>query len=469
MTVRLARLLPLGPPPTPQGELGAAELLLEWNLDVVLARDGEKVAGVLVPNAAETVWVPVFSAAESVQLARGWLPNVPAVAVRRGGEFAALLTPADLALPLPSALAAQVWAALSELDRELLTRLASLTTHGQLALVGGAVRDALLGLTPLDLDIVVVGEDVEALARATGLPFVFHPAYRNATLSLPDGSLPDGSLPEGRAADLVSARLERYPVPGASPLPWPGTLSQDLRRRDFALNALALVIGDDGPELRDPFGGLADLRGRVLRPLHAQSLTDDASRLVRAARLAARLDLNAHPDLLAQVPNALAVAAVTPRLDAELRLMLAEPKPGRVLRTLQSWGAGELLPAALPLLETLDALPERPAEAVYAAALISASPDPQGLELRLALGPRPAALLARALGFDYAAPGSQEAVLRGLLRPGAYVPLTGKDVLALGAAPGPGIGAALAHLAELRRSGQLHSREDELEALRAYL
>jgi tRNA nucleotidyltransferase (CCA-adding enzyme) len=434
----------------------------QWNLECMALWFGEAIAEVITAASAQAQPVFVFDAATSVEETRNAIQGFefPVVAVNRNGAFAALLTRTDLIPPLASTLAHQVWAALSEPDRELLVQLSSLTTAGQLALVGGAVRDALLGLLPLDLDIVVVGEDVEALARATGLPFVFHPAYRNATLSLQGG----------RAVDLVSARLERYPLPGASPLPWPGTLGQDLRRRDFSLNALALVVGETGPELHDPLGGLTDLDARLLRPLHAHSFTDDASRLVRAARLAARLNLSAHPELTAQVPQALAVAVVTPRLDAELRLLLAEPKPGKVLRVLQGWGAGELLPAAaLPLLDLLDALPERPAESVYAAALLAASERPDELTERLALGPRPAALLARALGSEYAAPDSLEAVLRSVLRPDAYVPLTGRDVLALGAAPGPGIGAVLAHLAALRQSGRLRSREDEQAALRAYL
>ena len=350
-----------------------------------------------------------------------------------------------------------MWAALGEVDREFLRRL-SAQTGSRLALVGGAVRDALLGLTPQDLNIVVVG-DASAVARASGLPFVVHPAYRNATLTLPDG----------RAADLVSARMERYPAPGASPVPHPGTLSQDLRRRDFSVNALALIIGEGGPELHDPLGGLGDLFRRELRPLSADSFTDDASRLIRGARLSARLGLRASPELLAQVPQALAVAAQTPRLDAELRLLLAEPRPGSAARRLIDWGAGALLPAAaLPVLEALDALPERPSDQVYAAGLLSGAADPLGWEKRLSLGPRPAALLERALSADYAAPGSPEAALRGVLRPEAYVPLTGKDVLKLGVAAGPHIGKALAHLAALRRSGQVGSRAEEERALREW-
>ncbi|WP_237724879.1 CCA tRNA nucleotidyltransferase [Deinococcus alpinitundrae] len=456
----LAHLLPESPPPslTP-GTLAQAERrLADWKLDALAVLDGAEVVGAVTVSGGVGP-VPLLTSTAKLEEARAALRSAPALAVTHAGAFAALLTPADLAPPAAPELAERVWAALGEADRELLMRLRAQLPSGRLALVGGAVRDALLGLTPLDLDLVVVGADVEALARVSGWPFVFHPAYRNATLRLPGE----------RAADLVSARMERYPAPGASPLPHPGTLAQDLRRRDFSLNALALVVGET-PELHDPCGGLADLLGRELRPLSARSLTDDASRLVRGARLAARLNLRAAPELLAQVPQALAAASRTPRLDAELRLLLAEPRPGKVARELVDWGAGALLPpAALAVLDLLDALPERPPEAVYAAGLLSSAADRPVWEQRLHLGPRPVALLLRALGDDHAAPGSPEAVLRGVLRPQAYDPLTGKDVLQFGVASGPGVGAALAHLAALRRAGQVTSREGEATALQAYL
>nr|WP_246363360.1 CCA tRNA nucleotidyltransferase [Deinococcus budaensis] len=334
----------------------------------------------------------------------------------------------------------------------------------RVALVGGAVRDALLGAAPLDLDVVVEGQDAGALAAASGLPHLIHPAFGNATVTLPDG----------RRADLVRARRESYPVPGQNPWPVPGTLADDLARRDFGLNALALEVGPGGPgALLEVPGGLADLEARTLRPLHPRSLHEDASRLVRAARLAARLDLSAHPELRRQVPAALAMAGRTPRLHAELRLLLHEPRPGRAARRLEGWGAGALLPAgALPRLEALDArqdagLPVPPQ--IYAAALLSAAPDPAALAGRLGLGEKAAALLARALGDGPASPGSPEGVLRGLLRPRAYPALTGRDVLALGVPPGPAVGAALAHLAARRRSGEVRSPEEERAALAAYL
>ncbi|TSA87380.1 CCA tRNA nucleotidyltransferase [Deinococcus detaillensis] len=456
-------------------------LLRAWHLEALAVLDGEQVLGVVTPREPNRIQAtPILDSSARLDEARAALQSFPALVVTHARRFAAVLLPADLAPPAAPELAERVWSALSAADRELLTALSIQVSSGQvsggrLALVGGAVRDALLGLAPIDLDIVLVGGDVESLARQSGLPFLFHPAYQNATLTLPDG----------RAADLVSARIECYGQAGASPLPHSGTLSQDVLRRDFSLNALALVIGEAAggqtkPELHDPAGGLADLLNRELRPLYPDSLTDDASRLIRGARLSARLKLSASPQLLAQVSSALAVAAQTPRLDAELRLMLSEPRPSQVIKRLESWGAAALLPAGAPaVLAALDALPQRPGDAVYAAGFLSSMADQHVADQhvvgqhtwqdRLALGPRPAALLRRALDHEYVSPDSAEATLRGVLRPDAYIPLTGKDVLGLGVPAGPQVGKALAHLSGLRRAGRVSSREAEEAELLHYL
>ena len=355
-----------------------------------------------------------------------------------------------------------VWARLQEEDRALLGRLAALAgPQSRVALVGGAVRDALLGQTPLDLDVVVEGADVEAVAQAAGLPYLFHPAFQNATLTLPDG----------RAVDLVRSRRETYPLPGQNPLPAPGTLEDDLRRRDFSLNALALVVGPEAigtePELLDVVGGVDDLRARLLRPLHARSFHEDASRLIRGARLAARLDLQAVPELLAQVPDALERADHTPRLWAELKLLLQEPRPYLAALKLQTWGAGQLLPD-LSVLRALNSLPDVNAQ-THAAAFLAGAADPAQLAAKLALGEKPLGLLERARSDAYFPPGTAELQLRGILNPASYLPLTGKDVLALGVPPGKAVGEALNYLSELRRAGHVKNQAEERAALLTFV
>ncbi|ULH16155.1 CCA tRNA nucleotidyltransferase [Deinococcus sp. KNUC1210] len=329
--------------------------------------------------------------------------------------------------------------------------------------MGGAVRDALLGVNSAspDLDFVVWGTDVQTLATALGLPFVWHPVYGNATLSLPEGS----------HVDLVSARRETYAAAGASPQPLPGTLPDDLARRDFSVNTLALeLLPDEEKRLLGVPNALDDLRNRTLRPLHALSFRDDASRLVRGARLAARLGLHAHPELLAQVPAALEVADTTPRLSAELKLLLHELHAGRAARTLSEWGAGTLLPEqATPLLERLDAQTD-PDPLLAAALVLSAAPQPDTLATRLNLGERPAALLARAHSERPFPAHSQEHRLRDLLNlTPPYVPLQGRDLLSLGLGAGPELGRVLAWLADQRRAGRFASRQDELNAVREHL
>ena len=342
-------------------------------------------------------------------------------------------------------------------DRAWLLSLAALAgLSARVALVGGAVRDALLGVTPFDLDVVIEGAEVEELARATGLPFLFHPAFQNATLELPDG----------RFVDLVRARRETYPVPGQNPVPEAGTLEDDLRRRDFTLNALALLLGPE-PELLDVVGGSQDLDGKFLRPIHARSFLEDASRLVRGARIAARLDLQATPELLTQVPDALNLAEETPRLWAELKLLLQEPRPYHAAQKLHEWGAAELLPD-LSVLAALNELPNVNAQ-THAAAFLAGSPNPETLSEKLGLGEKPLHLLARAQADTFHPPGTPEMQLRTILKPESYVPLTGKDVLALGVPAGKEVGKALAYLAELRRAGQLTGQDDERAALSVYV
>jgi tRNA nucleotidyltransferase/poly(A) polymerase len=155
-------------------------------------------------------------------------------------------------------------------------------------LVGGAVRDALLGRPPVDLDIAVEGpvDSVARLCRALSergwTCEVLHERFGTATLR----------TPKGEKVDLAAAREETYPGPGALPVVTPGVpIGRDLGRRDFTIHAMALPLGPDGlaGPLLDPFDGKADLGSRRIRLLHEGSLADDPTRVFRAARYAARL------------------------------------------------------------------------------------------------------------------------------------------------------------------------------------
>ena len=175
---------------------------------------------------------------------------------------------------------------------------------GRAWLVGGAVRDALLGREPLDLDVAVEAAPgaVAAVAGALGnrgwTRSAEHDRFGTATIR----------APEGVRVDLASTRSETYPEPGSLPVVSPGVaIEADLGRRDFAIHAMAVPLGPDGPAapLLDPWGGEADLRDRTIRLLHGRSLADDPTRVFRAARYAARLGF----ELDAGFPSALGVAA----------------------------------------------------------------------------------------------------------------------------------------------------------------
>ena len=161
--------------------------------------------------------------------------------------------------------------------------------------VGGAVRDALLGRVPRELDVVVEGDAVAVARRAAGRlggELVVHDRFGTAVV-------------RSRAAtfDVVTARTETYAEPGALPDVRPGaTIEEDLARRDFTVNAIALRVADG--ELIERRGASADLGAGVLRVLHERSFEDDPTRLLRMARYAARLGFEPDPDT-----DALAAAA----------------------------------------------------------------------------------------------------------------------------------------------------------------
>ena len=231
---------------------------------------------------------------------------------------------------------------LTAAEGEAVDRLAALAAEAgsALYLVGGSVRDLLLEVGHLDLDFVVETDAVR-LARAfgqeTGAGVVLHESFRTAVIA-------GGGL----ACDLVTARSEHYPAPGALPVVRPADLESDLARRDFTINALALAVsGPAAGALTDPFTGRADLAAGVLRVLHPASFRDDATRLWRGARYAGRLNLTPDEQTRAAIADGLAYLAPisAARLHGELERVLDDPRPVASLRLLDRWG---VLPATSP-------------------------------------------------------------------------------------------------------------------------
>ncbi|KKL93564.1 hypothetical protein LCGC14_1873410, partial [marine sediment metagenome] len=204
-----------------------------------------------------------------------------------------------------------------------------------LYLVGGSVRDLLLERPTLDIDLTLKG-DAPALARrvAAELPAlrcVVHSAFRTATLK--------GA---GFRLDVATARVETYERPGALPSVRPGSLRDDLLRRDFTVNAMALALtGDRRGGIIDPFGGKADLKAGLLRVLYDGSFRDDATRILRGARYESRLGSRFEPETLRRLKRDVGYlkAISGPRIREELARLWREPQPERILLRLSELGA----------------------------------------------------------------------------------------------------------------------------------
>jgi len=219
--------------------------------------------------------------------------------------------------------------------------------------VGGAVRDLLLGGAPSDLDLVVEGDALAVARRAAdrlGGEMVAHERFGTATVRGAEG-----------AFDLAGARREIYPQPGALPVVELGaTLAEDLARRDFSVNTLALRLADG--ELAGVPGARADLDARALRVLHDGSFRDDPTRLLRLARYAGRLGfaVEAHTAALARLAVAVGALGTVSgeRLGAELLLLAREPQPAALI-ALEDQGLGAAL---LPGFAVEPALAQRAVE-----------------------------------------------------------------------------------------------------------
>lgn len=216
--------------------------------------------------------------------------------------------------------------------------------HGwALYAVGGCVRDMLLNRPREDLDLVVEGDAIglaQALAEESGGQVRSHAQFGTATLELPEqGEM----LPDGRDLDFVMARTEFYEHPSALPSVEAASLRHDLHRRDFTINTLAVCLNPSRyGRLYDFYGGRRDITRRLVRVLHNLSFIDDPTRMLRAARLAARLGFTIEPrtsELIADAVEQGVLGRTTPqRIVNELRLLLREDQPERAMALLDGFG-----------------------------------------------------------------------------------------------------------------------------------
>lgn len=378
---------------------------------------------------------------------------------------------------------------------------------------GGTVRDALAGRVGerRDLDVVVEGDGL-ALARdlagALGPGAVLLEHTRFLTASVTGGGL--------ERIDVATARSERYERPGALPRVMPSTIAEDLARRDFTVNAMAVELGRDAFTLLDPFGGRDDVARRRIRVLHPLSFVEDPTRIFRAARYAGRLGFGV--DAWTARAQALAVrlapypALSGQRVTAELELILADARPAVALRRLGVAGVFRLLDARYRFGRAsagrLEALPAalawrrerglRVAPAELAALALLADQPPQVAEaslIRLGWSGEPLHRLGRALAGAPALARALETVSRASARAGllhersdvelawvAFVgsaaargavewfvttargcrpALGGDDVVALGVPRGPAVAEVLAALRDRRLDGTASDRAAE--------
>jgi tRNA nucleotidyltransferase (CCA-adding enzyme) len=348
-------------------------------------------------------------------------------------------------------------------------------------LVGGAVRDLLLERAPRELDLVVEG-DVDAAAARLGGEVAAHDRFGTARVQV-----------DGCAFDLVRARAESYAHPGALPDVRPGSLDEDLHRRDVTVNAMALDL--DG-ELRAVPGALEDLHAGVLRVLHDRSFVDDPTRVWRVARYAARLSFTVEERTRALAGEADPSTVSGDRLGAELRLALREPDPPAALAAVR-----ELNPRYLPegfephpgaLAAAFALLPEDGRADLLTLAACTAGMDARtllawlddmgftaserdlvaaasrfvtGAPLRAARTSAEIARAARGAPIEAVALAGGENARRWIdeLRH-VRLEIDGHDLLAAGVPEGPEVGARLQRALDRKLDGEVSGREQELAA-----
>ena len=335
--------------------------------------------------------------------------------------------------------------------------------EGSAYLVGGAVRDLLLGRERVDIDLVVVGGLRPVLATLGGTLAGMGVHGRFGTASVWLGQ---------HRFDLAEARTEVYVHPGALPDVEPaGTIEADLVRRDFTINAMAIPLGGE-MRLIDPHGGASDLEGRWLRVLHGGSFVDDPTRAIRAARYAARLGFELEPETARLLLETDLDTISDDRRNNELERLAGEESGPRGLELLAEWGLIEPREGGIELAAKVSELARRPpwiargtAEATLTAAL---GPVEREARLAAATPERPSQavdlvgghdlkelIIARALGAEWLDRYMEE--WRSI-----ELEIDGSDLLAAGVPEGPAVGRGLRAALQRKLDGEIGGREQEL-------
>jgi tRNA nucleotidyltransferase (CCA-adding enzyme) len=368
---------------------------------------------------------------------------------------------------------------------------------GRAYLVGGTVRDLLLGRPHrFDFDLAVVG-DAEAFARelaeSLGGRVTLHGRFGTAVVHDAGGA----------QVDVATARTETYAAPAALPEVAPAeSIEDDLVRRDFTINAMAIEL--PGGELVDPRSGREHLQDRLVRVLHERSFEDDPTRIFRAARYETRLGFRMDPKTetlaLMAVPFVRRLSGA--RVREQLYAIFAEDYPERALARLQQLGVDEALemvfvpaPGLLARLHDLndryalglpawhlgllsiDAPPgmldELKAQARVARSVEAAHRDAHQLERSLSKHETPAQIVAEVerAGLDtalYALARDDVPALREYFERlrAVQLEIDGDDLASLGLGESPRVGEVLAELRRRKLNGQLDGRAAELAAAR---
>ena len=201
-------------------------------------------------------------------------------------------------------------------------------------LVGGPVRDVILGQDINDLDFGIEGDALSfsrVIARELDGEVIDHPQFMTTSVIAPDIKI-----------DLATSRKETYTGHGMLPQVVPGSVSDDLARRDFSINAMAIPLWQEHPKLLDPYGGLIDLNARLIRVLHGKSFNEDPTRMFRAIKYESRLGFSIATDSLSMmfsaVENEVMSMVSGARIRRELELIFSEPTALAIISRSQALG-----------------------------------------------------------------------------------------------------------------------------------